>query len=49
MYRGSLVVDPATHRVEGFVSVVFMPDLDVEALYVRLWPNGPRYARSTRR
>lgn len=42
IYRGSLVVDPATHRVEGFVSVVFMPDLDVEALYVRLWPNGPR-------
>lgn len=22
--------------------MVFMPDLDVEALYVRLWPNGPR-------
>jgi hypothetical protein len=42
VYRGSLTVDPPTRRVEGFVSVVFTPDLDVDALYVRLWPNGPR-------
>jgi hypothetical protein len=42
VYRGSLTVDPPTQRVEGLVSVVFTPDLDVDALYLRLWPNGPR-------
>ena len=34
----------AENRVEGEVAVVFRPDLDVDRLVFRLWPNAPAMA-----
>jgi len=36
------MIDPATQTVTGTISVEFIPDLAVDELYFRLWPNGPR-------
>lgn len=41
-YRAQLVIDPLTRTVRGSMSVGFTPDLDINELYLRLWPNGPR-------
>ncbi len=45
VYTGSIMVDPPNRSVTGSMSVLFTPDLAVEDLYVRLWPNGPRPAQ----
>jgi len=42
VYTGGIVVDPPNRTVTGELAVVFTPDLTVDELYVRLWPNGPR-------
>lgn len=42
VYTGAISVDPPTRSVTGSLAVVFTPDLAVDELYVRLWPNGPR-------
>jgi len=42
IYEGSISIDPLNRSVVGSISVAFTPDLAIEDLYVRLWPNGPR-------
>lgn len=37
-------VDPVAGTVDGTVQVQFTPDLDIDRLVFRLWPNGPRSA-----
>lgn len=43
-YEATAEVDLAAGTVEGTVEVAFTPDLDVDRVVFRLWPNGPRYA-----
>ncbi len=45
-YRLDLVVRPDQGTVDGAVAVTFVPDLPVDRLVFRLWPNGPRTARA---
>jgi len=44
IYTGSIAIDPVTGSVTGRLEIAFTPDLDIDALYLRLWPNGPRPA-----
>lgn len=44
VYTAFIDVDPPTGQVDGEVSVLFEPDLAIDELYLRLWPNGPRPA-----
>ena len=44
VYDAELRVDPASGLVEGSVTIEFTPDLAIDDLYLRLWPNGPRHA-----
>lgn len=43
-YVITATVQPALGRVDGTLSVAFTPDLPVDQLVFRLWPNGPRPA-----
>jgi hypothetical protein len=38
-------IQPAEHLATGTVSVVFTPDLPIDHLVFRLWPNGPILTR----
>lgn len=42
VYDVALDIDPASRTVEGTMTVDFGPDLPVDELVFRLWPNGPR-------
>ncbi|CAN5473317.1 M1 family metallopeptidase [soil metagenome] len=44
-YRMDIVVDLTRGVVEGDLTVRFTPDLPVDRLVFRLWPNGPRAAQ----
>jgi len=44
VYTGAIEVDPTARTVSGDVAVVFTPDLAIDDVYIRLWPNGPRTA-----
>jgi hypothetical protein len=41
-YTVRVDADPAASRVRGDLTVRFTPDLAVDLLVFRLWPNGPR-------
>jgi hypothetical protein len=43
-YRVDLDLDPGAGAVTGTTSLRFTPDLEVDALVLRLWANGPRPA-----
>lgn len=43
-YQATLTIDPVARKVLGELSVEFTPDLAIDELVVRLWPNGPRSA-----
>jgi hypothetical protein len=45
-YRLTVDVRPSERTVDGDLTVVFVPDLDTDHLVFRLWPNGPRLART---
>ena len=44
VYRAELIIDPESRSVQGSVIVDFTPDLPIDELVLRLWPNGPRPA-----
>ena len=42
IYDASLVIDPLARTVTGSMTIDFGPDLPIDELILRLWPNGPR-------
>lgn len=44
IYDASLTIDPLARTVVGEMTIDFGPDLPVDELILRLWPNGPRPA-----
>jgi len=40
-YRAAVAVDPPLSSVSGSVEVRFVPDLGIDELVFRLWPNAP--------
>lgn len=42
VYEGSVNIDPLTRSVVGSLDIGFTPDLPIDELVLRLWPNGPR-------
>jgi hypothetical protein len=44
IYDASLTIDPLARSVVGSMTIDFGPDLPVDELILRLWPNGPRSA-----
>lgn len=41
-YTASLSIDPVAGTANGRVHITFTPDLAIDQVLVRLWPNGPR-------
>ncbi len=44
VYRAAIDIDPPSGMVSGRMQVQFTPDLAIDELIVRLWPNSPRPA-----
>lgn len=46
IYDATLVIDPLARTVTGSMTIDFIPDLAIDEIVLRLWPNGPRPAGS---